>query len=118
MLVGVVVGTLGLHSIFLGCLAHVFLDYGGRHRARWRRVFEYTRAVLAAMLLFVAGLGLFGALVVKFFADGRSLPPSSATINHLGILGLFLMIIGFSTFSFTLLLHATGVSYGAVKDDE
>jgi len=118
MLVGVVLGTIGLHSIYLGCLAHVFLDYGGRHRARWRRVFEYTRAVLAAMALFAVGLALFTALVVRFFTDGRALPPASATINHLGVLGLFLMIIGFSTFAFTLLLHATSVSYGAATDDE
>ena len=118
MLVGVVLGTIGLHSIYLGCLAHVFLDYGGRHRARWRRVFAYTRAVLAAMALFAVGLALFAALVVRFFTDGRSLPPASATINHLGVLGLFLMIVGFSTFAFTLLLHATTVSYGAATDDE
>lgn len=117
MLVGVVLGTIGLHSIYLGCLAHVFLDYGGSHRARWRRVFAYTRAVLTSMALFAVGLALFGALVVRFFADGRTLPAASAMINHLGVLGLFLMIVGFSTFSFTLLLHATSVRYGPGTGD-
>ncbi|RNM14383.1 glycosyltransferase family 2 protein [Nocardioides pocheonensis] len=118
MLVGVVLGTIGLHSFYLGCLAHVFLDYGGNHRERWRRLFSYTRAVLTAMAIFTLGLGLFAALVVRFFTDGRTLPAASATINHLGVLGLFLMIVGFSTFSFTLLLHATGVRYGPAASDE
>ena len=43
MLVGVALSVIGLQSIYFGCLAHVFLDYGGRLRERWRRIFPYTR---------------------------------------------------------------------------
>ena len=32
-------------------------------------------------------------------------------------LGLLLMIVGFSTFCFTLLLHATSVSYGSTTHE-
>jgi hypothetical protein len=28
-------------------------------------------------------------------------------VTHLGVVGLLLMIVGFATFTFTLLLHAT-----------
>ena len=35
--------VIGLQSIYFGCLAHVFLDYGGPSRERWRRIFRYTR---------------------------------------------------------------------------
>ena len=41
-----------------------------------------------------------------------SLPDASSVIDHLGIVGLLFMIIGFSTFCFTLVLHATEVRYG------
>ena len=34
---------IGLQSIYFGGLAHVFLDYGGRLRERWRRIFRYTQ---------------------------------------------------------------------------
>jgi glycosyltransferase involved in cell wall biosynthesis len=113
MLIGVVLAALGLQSIYFGCLAHVFLDYGGRHRERWRRLFSYTRSVVASMVSFGVGLLLVAALVASFVSRGFELGSAGATLNHLGIIGLLLMIIGFSTFCFTLLLHATSVSYGA-----
>jgi hypothetical protein len=37
-------------------------------------------------------------------------------INHAAITGLLFMIFGFSTFCFTLLLHATQVRYGMPDD--
>lgn len=115
MLVGVVLAVLGIQSIYFGCLAHVFLDYGGLHRERWRRFFSYTRTVAASAVVFTIGVGLLVALVVRFVGEGYTLPEASAAINHLGILGLFLMTAGFSTFCFTLLLHATAVSYGKTQ---
>jgi glycosyltransferase involved in cell wall biosynthesis len=118
MLGGVLLGTIGLQSIYLGCLAHVFLDYGGRHRERWRRIFSYTRSVVASMVVFAIGLALVASLVVSYFSHDLALPDPAALVNHLAILGVFLMVIGFSTFSFTLLLHATSVSYGPEVEDE
>jgi hypothetical protein len=112
MLVGVTLGTIGLQSIYFGCLAHVFLDYGGRRRERWRRVFTYDKAVISSGAVFVLGLTLVATLVVTFLSRGLTLPEASSTVLHLGVIGLLLMIIGFSTFCFTLLLHATAVSYG------
>ena len=40
------------------------------------------------------------------------MPAAGNAIVHLAVTGLLLMIIGFGTFCFTLLLHATDVSYG------
>lgn len=118
MLFGVLLGTIGLQSFYFGCLAHVFLDYGGRHRERWRRMFSYTRSVVTSMAVFAVGLVLVAALVVTFLVNDLALPEPSAAINHLAILGVFLMVIGFSTFSFTLLLHATSVSYGPAPSED
>ena len=116
MLVGVTFAVIGLQSIYFGCLAHVFLDYGGGMRERWRRIFSYTKMMVISASLFVVGLALDIALLVTFLSHDLSLPDPSATINHLGVPGLMLMIVGFSTFCFTLLLHATSVRYGGAPE--
>ena len=108
MLIGVTLATIGLQSIYFGCLAHVFLDYGGRRRERWRRIFTYTKSVVVERRgLHASACALVVALVVTFISKDFALPAASSVLDHLGILGLLLMVIGFSTFCFTLLLHAT-----------
>ena len=116
MLIGLTLSVLGLQSIYFGCLAHVFLDYTGRARERWRRIFRYTNAVVASALLFMLGFALSAAVLVHYVTHDFSLPSPSSRIDHLGIVGLLFMIIGFSTFCFTLLLHATQVRYGEKND--
>ncbi len=112
MLIGLTMSVLGLQSIFFGCLAAVFLDYTGRSRQRWRQVFGYTGTVMASGLLFALGFGLSVAVLVHYLTHDFSLPPPASVIDHLAIAGLMFMIMGFSTFCFTLLLHATEVHYG------
>ena len=116
MLIGLTMSVLGLQSIYFGCLAHVFLDYTGFARQRWRRLFRYTQAVVTSALLFALGFGLSAAVLVHYLTHDFSLPDPSSVIDHLGIVGLLFMIIGFSTFCFTLLLHATDVRYGENYD--
>jgi glycosyltransferase involved in cell wall biosynthesis len=102
-------------SVYFGCLAHVFLDYSGRARERWRRLFRYTTSVIASGLLFLIGLGMATAVGVHYVTHDFELPGPYAVIDHLAITGLLFMIMGFSTFCFTLLLHATEVRYGDRK---
>jgi len=112
MLLGVTLSIIGLQSVFFACLAQVLCDYTGRARRRWLEVFRYTRATVVSLVMFSAGILAASALVVRWVGGGLVLPPASDPIDHIGLLGLFLMICGFSTFVFTLLLHATGVRYG------
>ena len=116
MLIGLTLSVVGLQSIYFGCLARVFLDYSAGARTRWRQIFSYTRTVVASGLLFTIGFGLDAAVLVHYVTHDFTLPDSSSMIDHLGIIGLLFMIMGFSTFCFTLLLHATEVRYG-VRDD-
>jgi glycosyltransferase involved in cell wall biosynthesis len=112
MMLGVTLAAVGLQSFFFGCLAHVFLDYTGRHRERWRRLFTYTPTVLASAGVFAVGALLVVVLVVYFFGHGSTLPSADAAVVHLAVTGLLFMIVGFGTFCFTLVLHATDVRYG------
>jgi glycosyltransferase involved in cell wall biosynthesis len=117
MLFGTALSVIGLQSIYFGCLARVFLDYTDGNRERLRRLFDYTKAVLVSAVLFMIGFALDVALVVHYVHNSFRLPNPQATINHLAITGLLFMALGFSTFCFTLLLHATRVRYGA-RDDK
>ena len=116
MLIGLTLSVVGLQSIYFGALAHVFLDYSGRARARWRRMFRYTPAVIASAALFVVGLGFSASMLVHYLTHDFTLPDPASVLDHLAITGLLFMISGFSTFCFTLLLHATEVRYGT-RDD-
>ncbi|HEV2373245.1 MAG TPA: glycosyltransferase family 2 protein [Streptosporangiaceae bacterium] len=116
MLIGLTLSVLGLQSIYFGCLAHVFLDYTGRAPQRWRQLFRYTSTVITSGLVFVAGLGLEAALLAYYVTHHFSLPDTTSVLDHLAITGLLFMIIGFSTFCFTLLLHATEVRYGGKRN--
>jgi glycosyltransferase involved in cell wall biosynthesis len=112
MLLGVTVAVLGLQSFFFGVLAQVFCDYSGDARRRWTSFFRYTPSIMVSLALLLLGLGLTLALVVRYVTHHFSLPPPSSVLDHLAVTGSLLMIIGFSGFCFTLLLHATGVRYG------
>ncbi|GAA3199018.1 glycosyltransferase family 2 protein [Dactylosporangium siamense] len=116
MLIGVTLSVVGLQSIYFGCLAHVFLDYAGRRRERWQRLFQYSKTVIGSGVLFLVGFLLDLVLAIYYVTHSFTLPDAQSAINHAAITGLLFMIVGFSTFCFTLLLHATQVRYGAPDD--
>lgn len=117
MLLGLTLSLIGLQSFFFGCLAQVLTDYSGRARARWTRVFSYTRAVIVSVCLFLLGLGLAASLVVQYLSHNLTLPANTGAVAYLAVTGSLLMITGFSLFCFTLVLHATSVRYGRSRTE-
>jgi glycosyltransferase involved in cell wall biosynthesis len=107
MLLGVSLALLGLQCIYMGILAQVLFDYSGEVRERWFRRFSYTRSVTLSAFVFTIGLVFTGLLTKTYLENDFSLP---ATTNNLGFTGLLLMIIGFMSFTFTLILHSTVVA--------
>jgi len=108
MLLGVTLATLGLQCVYLGVIAQVFYDYSGERTRVWFSRFPYTRTVGIAAALFLAGLILTASLIVTYVGNHFRLEDGH-TLNHLGVTGLFLLIAGFTTFTFTLILHSTAV---------
>jgi hypothetical protein len=108
MLLGLTLATLGLQCAYLGILAQIFFDYSGETTKRWFARFPYTRTVLTAAGIFGCGLVLTGWLLVYYLAHGLRLEDASH-VNYLGVTGLFMLIAGFVTFTFALLLHSTAV---------
>ena len=106
MLGGVTLTVLGLQNVYLGVLAQVLYDRTGRARERWLRLFPYNRTVAAAALAFVVGIALVIPLIADYVGSGLALPGRIGTTEHLAVTGLMLTILAFTTFTFTLLLHA------------
>jgi hypothetical protein len=71
--------------------------------ARVQRFLTYDRGMAIAVGCGSLGLALAGALVWRYTTMGLRLQ----TISHPAILGLLLIILGFQTFAFTLLLEMT-----------
>jgi glycosyltransferase involved in cell wall biosynthesis len=108
MLLGVTLATLGLQCIYMGILTQIFFDYSGEATKRWFARFQYTRTVLVAACLFAAGFFLT-ALLLAFYVNHQFILIEGTKLNYLAVTGLLLMITGFMTFTFTLLLHSTSV---------
>jgi glycosyltransferase involved in cell wall biosynthesis len=109
MMLGVALSIVGLQSIYMGVLTQVFFDYTGAATERWFQRFPYTRTVFLSVGLAALGALLSSALAVTYLRDDFRLH-EGALVNNLGVAGLLLLIVGFMTFTFTLLLHSTAVA--------
>jgi glycosyltransferase involved in cell wall biosynthesis len=110
MLLGTTLTIAGLQAFLLGCISQVFFDYRGGATRRWVAVFPYTRTVLAAAAIGAAGLGCTVPLVVYYLSHHEQLTRHAETQARLGITGLMLGVVGFSLFTFTLVLHAAAIA--------
>jgi glycosyltransferase involved in cell wall biosynthesis len=104
MLFGVVATTLGYSALQLALLARVHHDFDPAFSRRLLARLTYNRGVAASALLIVGGLVPNAVLAVHWLDDGFRL----STIDHPAVFGLLLLIVGFQTFGFTLLLHILG----------
>ena len=101
MLFGVTCATLGYSSIQIGILARVMHGLRPRFVRHVQKVVTYDRGMLVSAGFIVVGLILLGILVYHYLKLGLTLK----VISHPAILGLLLVILGFQTFCFTLLME-------------
>jgi glycosyltransferase involved in cell wall biosynthesis len=111
MLAGMTLAVVGLQSFYLGCIAQVLYDYTGAARRRWLGLFPYTRTVALSAAAFVLGVALTMPLIVDYVQSGLELPGDPGGVHHLAVTGLLAMIFGFTTFAFTLVLHAAAIAF-------
>jgi hypothetical protein len=101
LLFGVTCVTLGYSSIQIGVLARVMHGLRPASLEKLRRVLSYDRGMLLSAGCAIVGIVLLGALVYRYLhADFKLFE-----ISHPAIFGLLLIIVGFQTFCFTLLLE-------------
>jgi glycosyltransferase involved in cell wall biosynthesis len=110
MLFGMTLTITGLQAFMLGCIAQVHFDYRGRTTERWLTVFSYNRsAVVAAATAFI-GLLCMVPLVQYYLSHSERLTLQASVQDGLAVTGLTLMVIGFSLFTFTLVLHGAVIA--------
>jgi glycosyltransferase involved in cell wall biosynthesis len=104
MLLGVVIVTVGYSAVQLALLARVFYDFDRGLTDRLLGWMTYNRGVAASALLILLGIIPNVALAERWLSHDFRLP----AIQYSSVFGLLLMILGFQTFGFTLLLHMMG----------
>jgi glycosyltransferase involved in cell wall biosynthesis len=99
MLFGITLAVLGFSSVQIGLLARLTHRLRpGIDRAFLARL-TYDRGMITAAIVTCLGVLLNVNLVWSYISEGLRL----AQISYLGVFGLFLIIIGFQIFGFTLL---------------
>jgi len=101
MLLGLTLAVLGYSCAQVGILAR--LSHGlrsgiERSVGAW---FTYDRGMILSSILVALGLILAGHLAWQYVAQGLKLQ----SISHAAVFGLFLIIVGFQTFGFTLMIE-------------
>lgn len=101
MLLGMTCATLGYSCVQIGVLARNIHCLRTGFAGPLQRWLTYDRGMIVAGSITAVGLILSGVLVARYFAGGLRL----AEISYPAIFGLLLIIIGFQTFCFTLLVE-------------
>jgi glycosyltransferase involved in cell wall biosynthesis len=101
MLFGVTCSTLGYSCIQIGLLARVMHGLRPASLIRVQRLLTYDRGMLTSGALVLVGIVLLATLVYRYLLHGLQLQ----SVSHPAILGLLLIILGFQTFCFTLLME-------------
>jgi glycosyltransferase involved in cell wall biosynthesis len=101
MLFGVTCTTLGYSSIQIGILARVMHGLRPALVKRTQKFVTYNRGMLVSAGFVVVGVMLVGNLVDRYLKHGLRLE----AVSHPAILGLLLVMLGFQTFCFTLLME-------------
>jgi len=99
-LLGLAASTIGYTLVWLGVLARVHNDLDPEYTDRKLRRWTFDRGASAAFLLAAAGVVLNAILVATWISQGFALDQ----IYHPVVFGLLLVVLGFQTFAFTLLL--------------
>ncbi|PYI94428.1 MAG: glycosyl transferase family 2 [Verrucomicrobia bacterium] len=101
LLFGVTCVTLGYSSIQIGVLARVMHGLRPKSLKRLRQILSYDRGMLLSAGCVLVGIVLLSTLVYQYLNSEFRL----FEISHPAIFGLLLIIVGFQTFCFTLLLE-------------
>lgn len=102
----VAIALIGVSAVYLGVLAKAINDLTDSVIGRWIARFPYNRTFLVSAALTILGVLPNAVLLGIYFAAGFTIPPAAVHVVHFAITGLFLFMLGFLTFTFTLVLHA------------
>jgi glycosyltransferase involved in cell wall biosynthesis len=104
MLLGLVMSAVGYSAVQLSVLARVHYDFRPSFTSAWLTRLSYNRGMLLSGVLLLLGVIPNVALLIRWLDHGLRLKD----ISYSSVFGLELIVLGFQTFAFTLLLHILG----------
>jgi hypothetical protein len=104
MLLGLTLTMLGYSALQLGVLARVYYNFDPAFSRRALARVTIDRCALAAAALILAGLVLDAILLADWIIHGFRL----TGLSYQGVFGLLLIVLGFQTFTFAILLQMLG----------
>lgn len=110
MLLGVTLTVVGYNAILLGMITRIFYNFDVAVSGRLIRLVTYNRGVIGGILLGLAGVAFNSTLVYTWIRDDFRL----SELNHPGVFGLLLIVLGFQTFTSTLVFQMIARRRGQV----
>lgn len=101
MLLGVTLTVVGYNALLLGMITRVFYDFDATVSRRLMRLLTYNRGVIGGILLGLIGIAFNSTLVYTWIRNDFRL----SELNHSGVFGLLLIVMGFQTFTSTLVFQ-------------
>lgn len=101
MLLGVTMTVLGFSAFQMGMICKVFYNFQPKIILTYKRFLTYNRGVITGGILTAVGILISLHLLINYIISGMQL----GEISQLAILGLMMIILGFQTFTFTLIFH-------------
>jgi len=112
MLFALVAAVQGANMVLLAYVARCLYDGLGKTRKKLLRLFEFTRTVLLCCISLAVSIVLMTPFVTSFVLRRGLYDSHTVMLNHLAIVGLFLMALSLSTFVAMLLMHALDLYLG------
>ncbi len=106
MFLGAMMSVVGLQLLMSGGIARILYDPGGEARRTWLGRFPYTPTMIAAGVAFLSGIALCVRFALAFIDAGYTVAENMVRDNHLALAGVVIMIMAFTVFVGTLLMHA------------
>ena len=110
MLLGVTLTVVGYNAILLGMITRIFYNFDVAVSGRLIRLVTYNRGVIGGILLGLAGVAFNSTLVYTWIRNDFRL----SELNHPGVFGLLLIVMGFQTFTSTLVFQMIARRRGQV----
>jgi hypothetical protein len=101
MILGMTLAVVGYSSLQLSILSKVVYDMDPDRTLKYKKLFTYNKGTLSGFALALIGLVLLLVFLDHYIRLGYKL----TEISRLALLGLLLFILGFQTFTFTLVFQ-------------
>jgi glycosyltransferase involved in cell wall biosynthesis len=101
MFLGVTLTVVGYSAVQMAILSRIFYDFVPQKNLIYRRIFTYNNGIISGSVMMLGGVLLLLDFISVYIKGGFAL----RSISNPAIVGLLLFILGFQTFTFTLMFQ-------------